>query len=99
MTAVYFLRKKSEAFKHFKIYKEMVEIETYSKINCLRSDNGGDFVSKEFMEFYSEHRIKRELSATRTPKQNGVVKRKNRTMQEMARTMLMDSKLMDVFWV
>ena len=41
MTAVFFLRNKSEAFENFKVYKEMVENEMYSKIKCLRSDNGG----------------------------------------------------------
>jgi transposase InsO family protein len=99
MTAVYFLNKKLEAFENFKTYKEMVEIETELKIKCLKSDNGGEFTSKEFLEFCSEHRIKRKFSVARTPQQNGVVERKNRTVQKMAKTMLMDSKLTDVFWV
>jgi transposase InsO family protein len=98
MTVVFFLRKKSEAFKHFKIYKEMVETEMDLKIKCLRSDNGGEFTSKEFMDFCGEHGIKRQFSAARTPQQNGVVERKNRKVQEMARTMLKDSKLSDIFW-
>jgi transposase InsO family protein len=46
----------------------------------------------------SSHGIKREFSIARTPQQNGVVERKNKTVQEMARTMLMDSKLTDIFW-
>jgi hypothetical protein len=46
ITAVLFLKNKSEAFEHFKIFKEMVEIETNLKIKCLRSDNGGDFTLK-----------------------------------------------------
>jgi hypothetical protein len=79
MTAVFFLKKKSEAFEHFKIYKEMVETKTDLKIKCLRSNNGGEFTSKEFMDFCSEHGIKRQFSAARTPQQNGVVERKNRT--------------------
>jgi hypothetical protein len=41
MTAICFLRNKSEAFENFKVYKEMVENEMDSKIKCLRSDNGG----------------------------------------------------------
>jgi transposase InsO family protein len=98
MTAVFFLRKKSEAFKHFKIYKEMVETEMDLKIKCLRSDNGGEFTSKEFMDLCGEHGIKRQFSAARTPQQNGVVERKNKIVQEMARTMLKDSKLSDIFW-
>jgi hypothetical protein len=46
MTAVCFLKKKSEAFKHFRIFKEMVENEMDLRIKCLRSDNGGEFTSK-----------------------------------------------------
>jgi hypothetical protein len=77
----------------------MVETEIDLKIKCLRSDNGGEFTSKEFMDFCSEHGIKRQFSVARTPQQNGVVERKNKTIQEMARTMLKDSKLTDIFWV
>jgi transposase InsO family protein len=98
MTAVCFLRKKSEAFENFKVYKEMVENEMDSKIKCLRSDNGGEFTSKEFMDLCSKHGIKRQFFIARTPQHNGVVERKNMTIQEMARTMLMDSKLTYVFW-
>jgi hypothetical protein len=98
MTVVFFLKNKSEAFENFKIYKEMVENEMDSRIKCLRSDNGGEFTSKEFMDYCSSHGIKRQFSIARTPQQNGVVERKNMTVQEMARTMLMDSKLTDIFW-
>ena len=59
MTAVLFLKNKSEAFENFKIYKEMVENEMDSRIKFLRSDNGGEFNSKEFMDYCSNHGIKR----------------------------------------
>jgi hypothetical protein len=59
MTAIFFLRKNSEAFDHFKICKQMVETEMDLKIKCLRSDNGREFTSKEFMDFCGEHEIKR----------------------------------------
>jgi hypothetical protein len=62
MTAVCFLRKMSEDFENFMVYKEMVENEMDSKIKCLRSDNGGEFISKVFMDFYNNHGIKRQFS-------------------------------------
>jgi transposase InsO family protein len=98
MIAICFLKNKLEAFEKFKIYKEMVENEMDSKIKCLRSNNGGEFTSNEFMDYCSGHGIKMQFFVSKTPQQNGVVERKNRTIQEMARTMLMDSKLIDIFW-
>jgi hypothetical protein len=98
MTLVCFLKNKSGAFENFKIYKEMVENEMDSRIKCLRFENGEEFTSKEFMCYYSSHGIKRKICIARTPQQNGVVERKNRTVQEMVQTMLMDSKLTDIFW-
>jgi transposase InsO family protein len=82
MTAVFFLRNKSESFENFKVYKEMVENEMDSKIKCLRYDNGGEFTSKEFMDYCNRHGIKRQFSIARTPQQNGVVERKNMTVQK-----------------
>jgi transposase InsO family protein len=61
-------------------------------------DNGGEFNSKEFMEYCNSDGIKKQFFIARTPQQNGVVERKNMTVQEMARTILMYSKLTDVFW-
>jgi hypothetical protein len=98
MIVVFFLKNKLESFEKFKIYKEMVENEMDSRIKCLRSDNGGEFTSKEFMDYCSSHGIKRKFFVARTPQHNGVVERKNRIVQEMARTMLMDSKLTNIFW-
>jgi transposase InsO family protein len=51
----------------------MVENEMDSKIKCLRSDNGGEFTSNEFMEYCSRHGIKRQFFVARTPQHNGVV--------------------------
>ena len=76
----------------------MVENETHMKIKCLISDNGGEFTSNEFNEFCETHGIKRQFSAAKTPQQNGVVVRKNRTVQEATRTMLKEAKLLDSFW-
>jgi transposase InsO family protein len=81
MIAFFFLKNKSEAFENFKIYKEMVENEMDSKIKCLRSDNGGEFTSKKFMEYCNSHGIKRQFFVAMTPQRNGVVERRNRTVQ------------------
>ena len=98
MAWVFFLKEKLEAFNKFKAFKILVENETQAKIKCLRSDNGGEFTSKEFDLFCETHGIKRQFSAVRTPQQNGIAKRKNRTVQEAARTMLNEAKLSDGYW-
>jgi transposase InsO family protein len=98
MTVVFFLKNKSKAYENFKIYKEMVENEMDSKIKFLRYDNGGEFTLKEFMDYYRIDGIKIQFSIARTPQHNGVVERKNKTVQEKAQKMLMDSKLTNIFW-
>jgi transposase InsO family protein len=67
MTVVFFLRNKSESFENFNVYKEMIENEMDSKIKCLRYDNGGEFNSKEFMEYCIRHGIKIQFFVARTP--------------------------------
>nr|GEV19980.1 hypothetical protein [Tanacetum cinerariifolium] len=64
-----------------------------------RCDNGGEFKNKEMNEFCTKKGIKIEFSNARTPQQNGVAERRNRTLIEVARTMLADVKLPVTFWV
>ena len=54
----------------------------------IRSDHGREFENSLFVEFYNKHDIRHEFLAPKTPQQNEVVKRMNRTLQEMARVML-----------
>ena len=77
---------------NFKAFKALVENQTNHKIKCIRSYNGGEFTSNEFNEFCEIHGIKRRFSTTKDPRQNRVVERKNRTVQEVARTMLNEEK-------
>nr|GEX51555.1 hypothetical protein [Tanacetum cinerariifolium] len=63
-----------------------------------RCDNGGEFKNKEMNEFCTKKRIKRESSNARTPQQNRVAERRNRTLIEAAKTMLADAKLLVTFW-
>lgn len=88
MSWVYFLAFKSEAFNEFKKFKVLVENQSGRTIKALRTDRGGEFISNEFNEFCADHGIRRELTAPYTPQQNGVAECKNRTVVEMARSML-----------
>ena len=98
MAWVTFLKEKLEAFEKFKIFKAKVENETNLKIKCLRSNNGGKFTSNYSNEFCETLGIKRQFWTPKTPQKNGVVERKNKTIQEVARTMLNEEKLPDVYW-
>ncbi|XP_075109223.1 uncharacterized protein LOC142181012 [Nicotiana tabacum] len=61
--------------------------------------HGTEFDNAKFDEFCNENGITHNFSAPRTPQQNRVVERKNRTLEEMARTMLIDSEIAKNFWV
>ena len=64
----------------------------------LRSDNGTEFRNAILSSFCKDNGISQQFSAARTPQQNGVVERKNRTLIEAARTMLLDAKMPTCFW-
>jgi hypothetical protein len=88
----YFLTEKSESLYVFQCFKKMVEKETGKFINCLRTDRGGEFNSNEFKEFCRHNGIRRQLTTSYTPQQNGVAERKNRTMMNMVRAILSEKK-------
>nr|GEX48905.1 hypothetical protein [Tanacetum cinerariifolium] len=68
------------------------------KVKIIRCDNGDEFKNKEMHEFCTRKGIKKEFSNAKTPQQNRVTKRRNRTLIEAARTMLADAKLPVTFW-
>jgi transposase InsO family protein len=70
-----------------------------AKVKKIRSDNDTEFKNTQVEDFLDEEGIKHEFSAPYTPQQNGVTERKNRTLIEMARTMLDEYKTSDQFWV
>jgi transposase InsO family protein len=67
------------------------------RIKKVRSDNGTKFKNSQIEGFLEEEGIKHEFSSPYTPQQNGVVERKNRTLLDMARTMLDEYKTLDWF--
>ena len=66
-TWIYFLKTKDEVFSRFQEFKALVENQTWKKIKVLRSDNGGDYTSKEFESFYKEEGIKKTLIVPYNP--------------------------------
>ncbi|GKD14888.1 putative ribonuclease H-like domain-containing protein, partial [Tanacetum coccineum] len=85
----------SEILKNFiKEIENLVD----TKVKIIRSDNGTEFKNKVMDDFCKEKGIKREYSVAKTPQQNGVAERRNRTRIEAAKTMLADSKLPTTFW-
>jgi len=68
-------------------WKSLVENETGKRLKCLRSDNGGEYCSKEFDRYCSENGIRREKTVPGTPQENGVSERMNKTIMEHARCM------------
>jgi transposase InsO family protein len=98
-TWVFFLHDKSETQAIFKKFARRAQNEFDLKIKNIRSDNGKEFKNTCIESFLDEEGIKHEFSAPYSPQQNGVAERKNRTLIEMARTMLDEYKTSDRFWV
>ncbi|GJV61185.1 putative ribonuclease H-like domain-containing protein [Tanacetum coccineum] len=97
-TWVFFLTTKDETSEILKNFIKEIENLVDKKVKIIRSDNGTEFKNKVMDDFCREKGIKREYSVARTPQQNGVTERRNRTLIEAARTMLADSKLPITFW-
>lgn len=99
-TETVMLRKRSDVLKAFRNYKRRVENQTVCGlcIKKLRTDNGREYLSNDFKKFLEDEGIARQLSMEYTPQQNGVAKRANRTIVEMARCMLQQSGLPQSLW-
>ncbi len=107
---VFFLKSKSEVLSKFVEYLNGVENQTHHKIKKLnildnatqvkmiRSDNGGEYTSRDFAKYCADKGILHEFTTPYTPEQNGVAERLNRTIMEAARSMLYQAKLSLQFW-
>ena len=90
---VYFLKHKSDTFTYFKEFKAEAKKQSGKFVKVLRSDGGGEYDSREFVDFCKQHGIKKQTTTRYTPQQNGVVERKNHTIMNMARSLLTARKL------
>ncbi|GJQ95116.1 retrovirus-related pol polyprotein from transposon TNT 1-94 [Tanacetum coccineum] len=94
-----FLKDKTEAFDQFEIFSKKIQNQLGCTIVSIRTDHGREFDNEvQFGEFCDANGITHNFSAPRTPQSNGVVERKNRTLQEMSRTMLNEQSLPQKFW-
>jgi transposase InsO family protein len=98
-TWVLFLQDKSKTQEMLKKLLRKTQNKFDAKVKNIKSDNGTKFKNTQVEDFLDEEGIKHEFLAPYTPQQNGVSERKNRTLIEMARTMLDEYKTSDQFWV
>ncbi|KAG8487132.1 hypothetical protein CXB51_020669 [Gossypium anomalum] len=95
---VYFLKQKSEVFEAFSKFKALAENQSGCKIKALRTDNGTEYLSERFQKLCEQAGIHNQLTTIYTPQQNRVCERKNRTVLDIARCLLFQSKLPSKFW-
>jgi len=93
-----FLAYKNDAYKAFKKLAKVLQNENGCCVKSIRSDHGGEFQNAMFERFCEKHGISHTFLAPMTPQQNGVVERKNRSLEELVRTMLNESKLPKYLW-
>jgi transposase InsO family protein len=89
---IYFLKRKSNAFQHFR------ECQSGLKVKALRSDNGGEYTAGQFQLHLHSEGIASQFSVAHAPQQNSAAERLNRTVQDAVRTMLVQSGLPSSLW-
>jgi len=93
---VYFLKSKSDTVQATE--KFLADIAPYGEVKCIRSDNGTEFTGRDFQTLLTKNRIRHETSAPYSPHQNGTAERGWRTLFDMGRCLLLDSKLPNNLW-
>lgn len=95
---VRFLKTKNEVLKATKEYIALVQNQKGRNVKCLQTDNGREYLSNEFDDFLKSHGITRRLTVPYNPQQNGVAERKNRSLLDTARCLLIQAELPPCFW-
>src|SRR5581483_5895051 len=93
-----FLQAKSDAADRIIAFIKRIQVSLGLKVKKLRGDNGTEFRNTKLQSFLEDVGISHNFSAVRTPQQNGVVERKNRTLVEAARSMMAHSSVPPSFW-
>ncbi|CAI7799999.1 unnamed protein product [Closterium sp. NIES-54] len=99
MTWVYVLSKKSDVAETVKTDRlPMVERQQDRLVKAIRTDRGGEFLSKEFSLWLKKNGIRHSLTRPYSPAMNGIAERANRTITETARGLLIEARLPEYFW-
>jgi len=93
-----FLHSKKETYPEFKKLAKRLQNTCCTNIEAIRSDHDGEFQNEKFSSFFNKLRIFHNFSAPRTSQQNGVMERKNRSLEELAMTIMNESSLPKCFW-
>ena len=82
------MQRKSNTFEKFKDFLAEAEKQLGKLMKTLRSDQGGEYLDTKFNDYLIEHGILSHLTTPRTPQQNGVAERRNRTFLDIVRSVL-----------
>jgi hypothetical protein len=97
-TKLYFQEKKSQTFESYKKDEAYIQTQTGNQIKVVRSDRGGEFLSKKFIDHQDTRGTVRQLTVHDSPPQNGIAERGMRTRTERARALLIQSGLPRFLW-
>nr|GEZ45168.1 putative reverse transcriptase domain-containing protein [Tanacetum cinerariifolium] len=97
-TWVHFLRLKDEAPEVIITFLKRITVLLQSFVIIIRTDNGTEFKNQVLKVYFDSVGISHQMSSVRTPQQNGVVERRNQTLVEAARTMLIFSRAPLFLW-
>ncbi|GJY32174.1 retrovirus-related pol polyprotein from transposon TNT 1-94 [Tanacetum coccineum] len=97
-TWTHFLRSKGETPEVLIDFLRLVQRGLHAQVRTVRTDKGTNFLNKTLHAYFAKEGIKHQTSITRTPEENGVIERWNRTLVEVARTMLSATKVLLFSW-
>nr|GFC84591.1 putative ribonuclease H-like domain-containing protein [Tanacetum cinerariifolium] len=97
-TWTHFLRSKDETPEVLINFLRLVQRGLQAQVRVVQTDKGTEFLNQTFHAYFAAEGILHQMSVARTPEQNGIVERRNRTLVEAARTMLSAAKIPLFFW-
>lgn len=99
MTWLYLMKNKHDVLPLSRTFHKMIKTQFSADVKILRSDNGGEYVNREFQAYCQLHGIKHESTCPYTPQQNGVAERRNCHILETTRALLDASHASKQYWV